>query len=38
MLDVPYAPMGMYYQPTAFRKTISGIPDGFPQFYGVKKG
>ena len=38
MLDVPYAPLGMYYQPTAFRKTISGIPDGFPQFYGVKKG
>jgi hypothetical protein len=29
--------MGMYYMPTAFRNTISGIPDGFPQFYGVKK-
>lgn len=35
--DVPYVPMGMYYMPTAFRKNISGIPDGFPQFYGVKK-
>ena len=35
--DVPYVPMGMYYMPTAFRKTISGIPDGFPLFYGVKK-
>ncbi len=35
--DVPYVPMGMYYQPTAFRKTITGVPDGFPQFYGVKK-
>jgi hypothetical protein len=29
--------MGMYYQPTAFRTNISGMPDGFPQFYGVKK-
>ena len=37
MQDVPYVPMGMYYQPTAFRKTISGVPAGFPQFYGVKK-
>ena len=37
MQDVPYVPMGMYFSPTAFRKTISGIPDGFPQFYGVKK-
>jgi peptide/nickel transport system substrate-binding protein len=35
--DVPYVPMGMYYQPTAFRKTISGVPAGFPQYYGVKK-
>jgi len=37
MIDVPFVPMGMYYQPTAFRG-ISGVPDGFPQFYGVKKG
>jgi peptide/nickel transport system substrate-binding protein len=37
LTDVPYVPMGMYYMPTAFRNTISGIPDGFPQFYGVKK-
>lgn len=35
--DVPYVPMGMYYQPAAFRKTVSGVPVGFPQFYGVKK-
>jgi peptide/nickel transport system substrate-binding protein len=37
MIDVPYVPMGMYEQPTAFRG-ITGVPDGFPQFYGVKKG
>ena len=36
MIDVPYAPMGMYYQPTAFRG-LSGVPDGFPQFYGVQR-
>ncbi len=36
--DVPYVPMGMYYQPTAYRKNVTGVPDGFPQFYGVKKG
>jgi peptide/nickel transport system substrate-binding protein len=35
--DVPYVPMGMYFQPTAFRKNISGVPAGFPQYYGVKK-
>jgi peptide/nickel transport system substrate-binding protein len=35
--DVPYVPMGMYYMPTAYRKNITGIPDGFVQFYGVKK-
>ena len=35
--DVPYVPMGMYYMPTAFRSSISGIPVGFPQFYGVTK-
>jgi peptide/nickel transport system substrate-binding protein len=35
--DVPYVPLGMYYQPTAFRKTISDVPAGFPLFYGVKK-
>ncbi len=36
--DVPYVPMGMYYQPTAFRNSIHDVRDGFPQFYGVKKG
>ena len=37
MIDVPYVPMGLFYQPIAFRG-LSGIPDGIPQFYGVKKG
>jgi peptide/nickel transport system substrate-binding protein len=33
----PYAPMGMYDQPTAFNKRITGVPEGWPQFYGLKK-
>ena len=35
--DPPYAPMGMYDQPTAFHKYLTDIRDGWPQFYGVKK-
>ena len=33
----PYAPLGMYDQPTAFRSYLQDIHDGWPQFYGVKK-
>jgi peptide/nickel transport system substrate-binding protein len=32
-----YAPLGMYDQPTAFKNYLSGVPDGWPQFYGIKK-
>jgi peptide/nickel transport system substrate-binding protein len=35
--DPPYAPLGMYSQPTAFHKDLHDIRDGFPQFYGVKR-
>ena len=35
--DPPFAPMGMYDQPTAFNKRITDVPDGWPQFYGLKK-
>ena len=35
--DVPYVPLGVFYQPTVFRKVVSGIPRGFPLFYNVKK-
>ena len=34
---VPYIPTGVYYQPTAYRKSLTGVPRGFPQFYGVKR-
>jgi peptide/nickel transport system substrate-binding protein len=36
-LNPPYAPMGMYSQPTAFNKRITDVPEGWPQFYGLKK-
>ena len=35
--DVPYLPTGEYYQPTAYRKTLSGILSGLPLMWNVKK-
>jgi len=35
--DPPYVPMGMYDQPTAYNKRLTGVPDGWPQFYNLKK-
>ncbi len=35
--DPPYAPMGMFVQPTAYNKRLTDVPDGWPQFYGLKK-
>jgi peptide/nickel transport system substrate-binding protein len=35
--DPPFAPMGMYDQPTAFSKRLTDVPEGWPQFYGLKK-
>jgi peptide/nickel transport system substrate-binding protein len=32
-----YVPLGMYYQPTAFQKSLVDIHDGWPQFYGVRR-
>ncbi|MBB4301422.1 peptide/nickel transport system substrate-binding protein [Rhodobium orientis] len=34
---VPYIPLGLHYAPAAFRSTVSNIPYGFAQFYGVTK-
>lgn len=33
----PYAPLGMFVQPTAFHNYLTDIRDGWPQFYWVKK-
>jgi peptide/nickel transport system substrate-binding protein len=32
-----FVPMGMYDQPTAFKNYLKDVPDGYPQFYGLKK-
>ena len=32
-----YGPLGMYSIPTAFKKTITDIPVGFPLFYGTRR-
>ncbi|MBU6499687.1 MAG: ABC transporter substrate-binding protein [Rhodospirillales bacterium] len=34
---VPYVPLGMYKQPTAYRNYLKDIRDGYPQMYGVKR-
>ncbi len=35
--DPPHVPLGMYDQPTALRTYITDVPDGWPQFYGLKE-
>jgi peptide/nickel transport system substrate-binding protein len=32
-----YAPLGMLFQPTAFRTSLTDIREGLPQFYGVRR-
>jgi peptide/nickel transport system substrate-binding protein len=35
--DPSYAPLGMLFQPTAYRTSLTGIREGLPQFYGVRR-
>ena len=35
--DPSFGPLGMYFVPTAFKTSLTGVPDGFPLFYGVKR-
>jgi peptide/nickel transport system substrate-binding protein len=35
--DPSFAPLGEFYVPTAFKTNLTGIPDGFPLFYGVQR-
>ena len=37
-LDVPYIPLGLFYQPTAYRRDLSGIIQGPPLFWNVRRG
>ncbi|MBE9603932.1 ABC transporter substrate-binding protein [Acetobacteraceae bacterium H6797] len=34
--EVPYLPLGVFYQPTVYNRKLTGIRSGFPQFYDVK--
>ena len=37
--EVPYVPTGMYYQPTAYRKNLTGMLKGQPPlFWNVQRG
>ncbi len=36
--EAPYVPLGYYAGPVVYRTGLSGIRDGFPQMYGVKRG
>ena len=36
-IDVPHIPIGQWFQPTAWRDSVTGMLDGFPVFWGVKR-
>lgn len=35
--DLPYIPLGVFYQPTAYRTSLTGMLKGFPLFYNVRR-
>ena len=38
LIDVPYLPLGSYFQPTAFKADLFDMPKGLIQFTGVRRG
>jgi peptide/nickel transport system substrate-binding protein len=34
---VPYYPLGVAQLPTAFQSNITGVPEGFPIFWNVRR-
>jgi peptide/nickel transport system substrate-binding protein len=36
--EAPSIPLGQIVSPTAYRRTLSGVSDGFPRFWGISKG
>ena len=36
--EVPYLPLGSYFQPWSYRTNLSGVLGGMPLFWNVKKG
>ena len=37
-VDVPYVPLGLFLQPTAHRRDLSGLIQGPPLFWNLKRG
>jgi peptide/nickel transport system substrate-binding protein len=37
LTDVPYIPLGQYFQLEAYRKSLSGVLTGMPIFWNVKR-
>lgn len=37
-IDVPYVPLGLFYQATAYKKELSGMLKGLPLFWNVQRG
>jgi peptide/nickel transport system substrate-binding protein len=35
--DVPYVPLGQFYQPAAFSNSLADIQDGWPVFHAVRR-
>jgi peptide/nickel transport system substrate-binding protein len=35
--DVPYLPLGSYYQPVAYASSLTNVPKGLVQFTGIKR-
>ncbi|WP_159992402.1 ABC transporter substrate-binding protein [Roseomonas sp. 18066] len=37
LIDVPYVPLGLFYQPTVYKKELSGILKGLPLFWNMRR-
>ena len=37
-IDVPYVPLGLFYQPTAYKRDLSGMIQGPPLFWNLLRG
>ena len=36
--DLPYVPLGQFFQPTAYRRSLSGMLKGATVFWNVRRG
>jgi len=36
-IDVPYVPLGQNRQPTAYRSDLTGLLQGFPMFWNIRR-